>query len=836
MKMNGIVFVLMMMVMSIECFEEKLIEKSFEEEQENGTIVLDLREEISSLSKEEKDEGYEMRFVRRCFYFYFDGENSFLIRSLRIDREEICSNEEKCFLTCELLMKKEEKIRLIKLKIEIKDKNDHRPTFLKKNSFYEISKENLRRSSNFSIELEKAQDKDFHFHHFYFLNSSTIDFPFELKDRKDKDFLELFIDLQKIKRNEYEFQLIVVDEDEQRDSSLVRIQFIEDSFHLFQFQSDLYQFTIRQSNQTFLGQISLQNSSFDDRMNYRLIFSNQFDSNLFFIDQTNGKIFLKDFHQIQQNSFYQFFAEAAFTNQISTLTTIQIFLNFTSSPEIEENRNDFIEILIPKSFQKNSQILIKENNSIPLTILQLFVSSSSSLSFESSIDSNSFLLKQFDEHSYEFILLQSIDYELIQLIHLNFTLQHSFVSKSLLIHIENINDCPPHLSQSNFSFQIHENNPSPLLLHTFQPFDQDSSNNFTFSLVDVDQNLFSINSTTGELFLLQSFDREYRSNYSFSICISDQIFQSCSSLLLLIEDQNDFICSFNSSSINISIDENLPPNYFIYQFIAQDLDSGPNGELFYSFNSSTPFLNINSSTGQIQTTSKSFDYELIQSYSIVVTACDNIHSSPSFCCSFQLHFNINDLNDHFPFLVFPSNIHQIFFIDYSNQSMPQIKAIDQDLSPKHRQIFFTIIGGSLNSSLSIHRSSGQLSLRHNYSSLPLFGTLIISLSKQTIVHLTVLIHRNQTEAFLFLRSLEQQQQSYSFYLISFPILLLFIISFFLFFFLSKHRSKCDDHVLINTPSTTTLSNRSISTTNNKKLYQTYYSFGDSFISPQIIHV
>jgi hypothetical protein len=41
---------------------------------------------------------------------------------------------------------------------------------------------------------------------------------------------------------------------------------------------------------------------------------------------------------------------------------------------------------------------------------------------------------------------------------------------------------------------------------------------------------------------------------------------------------------------------------------------------------------------------------------------------------------------------------------------------------------------------------------------------------------------------------------------------------------------------MNTPSTTTLSARSISTSNNKKLYETYYSFGDSVLSPQVIHL
>jgi len=52
-----------------------------------------------------------------------------------------------------------------------------------------------------------------------------------------------------------------------------------------------------------------------------------------------------------------------------------------------------VQILIPKVFQNNSnenQIYLKENSSIPLTILQLFISSSSSFSLQmkNSIEKN----------------------------------------------------------------------------------------------------------------------------------------------------------------------------------------------------------------------------------------------------------------------------------------------------------------------------------------------------------------------------------------------------------------------------------------------------------------
>ena len=430
------------------------------------------------------------------------------------------------------------------------------------------------------------------------------------------------------------------------------------------------------------------------------------------------------------------------------------------------------------------------------------------------------------------ILLKSLDYELIQTLSLHFYLQNSSLHKSILIHIENINDCQPYFNQSLYHLQIQENHPVPLLLYTFQAFDQDHLDPLLYEIRDLNEEFFSINSTNGQFFIRTSFDREIQGNYSFSICAFDHIYRTCSQVLLQILDENDNTCQFNSSLINIQIDENLPPETNLIQIEALDPDDKENGTLLYSFNSSTSFVRINSTSGLIQTTNNAFDYELSQFYSIHIRACDHFYSAPSFCCSIQLNININDLDDNPPFLIFPATLDEVFVIDYSNQTMPQLKAEDRDLTDKNRLILFQIIGGSLNFSLDIDPHSGQLHLRP--SSLPLYGTLQLLLSSQTSLQLTLLIHDNQTNPQRFLQAIRQQQQQQSFQLfyfisISFLLLLLLLSLIFVFFFFGKPRR---DDRLMNTPSTTTLSARSISNSTNKKLYETYYSFGESFLSPQ----
>ena len=363
---------------------------------------------------------------------------------------------------------------------------------------------------------------------------------------------------------------------------------------------------------------------------------------------------------------------------------------------------------------------------------------------------------------------------------------------------------------------------------------------------NLDEDIFAIDSTSGQLWMLKSLDREIKSHYSLLICAFDGTYRTCSSIFLNILDENDNICKFNSSSLTFTINENLPSNTNLVEIQGFDPDYQENGTLHYDISPKTSYLDINSKTGLIQTTINSFDYELIQTYSSLIVACDNINSLPSLCCYLKLNINIIDLDDNLPYLIYPSSVNDLFIIDYTNKTMPRLQGFDNDIDIKNRFISYSIVGGSLHSSLAIDSLSGQLHLSST-SKLPLYGTLIVSLSSQTTIQLTIFIHDNQTDPQQFLMSIQQFSFSLSsqfFYLISFIsiaiIIFLLIIAFLSFYFYKqkqkqKHKQKHDDSPLMNTPSTTTLSARSILTMTNKKIYDTYYSFGDS-VHPETIHV
>jgi hypothetical protein len=301
--MKIFLLILILNVSLIKCFEEIFLEVSIDEEQENGTLVVDLRSKISSLSLLKNSEGYQIKFVRPCLNFYFDENNFFKILSSKIDREEICPYENNCYFICNLFLQKEE-IKLIKLKININDINDHKPKFNKKFYSFEFLNENLIKKK-FFIQLEQAQDKDLSPENSitnYYLNlTENDDFPFQLYFNKENHLLQLIL-IENIPEETKKFlvELIVVDGKYEKDNCFIEINILENqqnSFNPPEFSQKFYEFYIFNQNQTFLGQVQAKNS-FQQRIYYRLIPSNNFNFDLFQINETTGEIFFKNKQKI----------------------------------------------------------------------------------------------------------------------------------------------------------------------------------------------------------------------------------------------------------------------------------------------------------------------------------------------------------------------------------------------------------------------------------------------------------------------------------------------------------------------------------------------------------
>ncbi|XP_068963512.1 protocadherin beta-2-like [Petaurus breviceps papuanus] len=122
---------------------------------------------------------------------------------------------------------------------------------------------------------------------------------------------------------------------------------------------------------------------------------------------------------------------------------------------------------------------------------------------------------------------------------------------------------------------------------------------------------------------------------------------------VLVVDVNDNIPEFERQNYEVRIPENSPPGSLVVGVHATDLDTGNNGEIFYTFSDASEDIRktfkIDRSSGEISLI-KRVDFETTQYYEIDIEATDGGGLSGK--CTVLVH--VIDLNDNLPKLTMSS--------------------------------------------------------------------------------------------------------------------------------------------------------------------------------------
>lgn len=123
-----------------------------------------------------------------------------------------------------------------------------------------------------------------------------------------------------------------------------------------------------------------------------------------------------------------------------------------------------------------------------------------------------------------------------------------------------------------------------------------------------------------------------------------------------IEDINDSVPSFESSTVRISVPENFELGMPFYVVSASDRDSGKSGTVTYRLSSggsmppsntnlvtSNNLFNIDSRTGHL-TLSHHLDFETSQRHTLIVTAMDQ--GEPPLSSNLTIFLEVQDVNDN----------------------------------------------------------------------------------------------------------------------------------------------------------------------------------------------
>jgi protocadherin Fat 4 len=224
---------------------------------------------------------------------------------------------------------------------------------------------------------------------------------------------------------------------------------------------------------------------------------------------------------------------------------------------------------------------------------------------------------------------------------------------------------------------------------------------------------FAVDANSGAVTILQPLDYDTIQEYHLNITAEDLGFKSRSTTAMLtitLTDINDNSPTFNQSVYEAYISENLPPNSFVYQVKATDIDSPKNAIIQYSISDGTDkdMFTIDQKTGRI-TARHSFDYEENNSYSLNIVA-SNPDSSMFGTAVLRVH--VNGVNEYYPRFIQPT-----FHFDVSESTevgtpIGTIQATDQD-SGEDGKVYYLFVGSSNDRGFSINSETGVISVSRN---------------------------------------------------------------------------------------------------------------------------
>ncbi|XP_077103430.1 protocadherin gamma-A11-like isoform X44 [Siphateles boraxobius] len=272
-----------------------------------------------------------------------------------------------------------------------------------------------------------------------------------------------------------------------------------------------------------------------------------------------------------------------------------------------------------------------------------------------------------DPHTGDILVTGALDFEDEAVYELRVEGKDGFGLSSdakVVIQLTDVNDNAPEIRLKSLRSPVPENALPGTEVGIINVQDRDSENNgqvrcsihqnVPFKLVPSIKNYYSL-VTTGEL------DRELLSGYNITITATDEgspPLSSTKNIHLTVADVNDNPPVFEEQNYRAHVQENNKPGSSICSVSATDPDWRQNGTVVYSLLSSdvngapvSSFLSINGDTGVIHAV-RSFDYEQLKSFKVLVLARDN--GSPPLSSNVTVSVFISDENDNSPQILYPS--------------------------------------------------------------------------------------------------------------------------------------------------------------------------------------
>nr|XP_047934269.1 protocadherin Fat 1 isoform X2 [Anser cygnoides] len=281
-------------------------------------------------------------------------------------------------------------------------------------------------------------------------------------------------------------------------------------------------------------------------------------------------------------------------------------------------------------------------------------------------------------------------------------------TSSLIVSVLDINDNPPVFEHREYSASVSEDTlvGTEVIQIYAASRDIEANAEITYSIASGNEHgKFSIDSTTGAIFIIESLDYESSHEYYLTVEATDGGTPSLSDVVTVninVTDINDNTPVFSQDTYTAVISEDAVLEQSVITVMADDADGPSNNYIHYAIidgNQGNPFT-IDPTRGEIKVT-KLLDREKISGYTLTVQASDN--GNPPRHNTTTVNIDVSDVNDNPP--VFSKGNYSVIIQENKpiGFSVLQLVVTDKDSSHNGPPFLFTILSGNEENTFQINQ-------------------------------------------------------------------------------------------------------------------------------------